>query len=700
MADLEVDKIRNIAVIAHGGAGKTSLVEAMLFNSGSIDRLGNVQDGTTTTDYEPEETARKITISSSLAFCNWKGYRINLTDTPGLINFLEDTRGCLRAVDGAVVIISAVSGVKAETEKIWRYADEFEVPRVVFINKMDRDIANFSRAVGEIERSFETEAIPLYIPIGLGDSFTGVIDLVKMKAYKFHNGKAEESDISSEMVSEAEGYKKKLVEKIAESDDKLLEKYLEGGELSEDEIIKGTREGALTGRFTPVTCGSAIRNIAIPQLLDTVLLCLPSPVEMARLSPIKGTNPKNGKEIERSPSKTEPLSAYVFKTIADPYAGRLSVFRVYSGILRADSNILNTSTGTKERVGQVFYLMGKKQIPAHTIGPGEIGAVAKLKETYTGDTLSDEAHPIVFEKVKFAEPIISYAIAPKSKGDEEKVSLSLHRILEEDTTLRFQRDDETKEMLLSGMGQVHLEVTIERLKRKFGVEVLMKTPKIPYRETIKASAKAQGKYKKQSGGRGQYGDCRIEIEPLPRGGGYEFINKIVGGVIPQQYRPAVEKGILGTMREGVIAGYPIIDIKVTLYDGSYHSVDSSEMAFRIAGSMALKKAFQDAKPVLLEPIMKVEVITPDDALGAVIGDLNSKRGRVQGVEPQAGGNQKIISLVPMAEMLTYANQLHSLTSGRGLYSMEFSYYEEVPPHISQKLIAEREAQRKEKAEEK
>ncbi|MEW6163172.1 MAG: elongation factor G [Nitrospirota bacterium] len=700
MADLEVDKIRNIAVIAHGGAGKTSLVEAMLFNSGSIDRLGNVRDGTTTTDFEPEEIARKISISSSLTFCNWKDYRINLIDTPGFINFLEDTRGCLRAVDGAVVIISAISGVKAETEKIWRYTDEFEVPRVVFINKMDRDIANFPRAIGEIERSFETEAIPLYIPIGLGDSFTGVIDLVKMKAYKFHNGKAEESDISSEMVSEAEGYKKKLIEKIAESDDKLLEKYLEGGELSEDEIIKGTREGSLTGRFIPVTCGSAIRNIAIPQLLDTVLLCLPSPVEMTRLSPIKGTNPKNGKEVERSPSKTEPFSAYVFKTIADPYAGRLSVFRVYSGILRADSNILNTSTGTKERVGQVFYLMGKKQIPAYTIGPGEIGAVAKLKETYTGDTLSDEAHPIVFEKVKFAEPIISYAIAPKSKGDEEKVSLSLHRILEEDTTLRFQRDDETKEMLLSGMGQVHLEVTIERLKRKFGVEVLMKTPKIPYRETIKTSAKAQGKYKKQSGGRGQYGDCRIEIEPLPRGAGYEFIDKIVGGVIPQQYRPAVEKGILGTMREGVIAGYPIIDIKVTLYDGSYHSVDSSEMAFKIAGSMALKKAFQDARPVLLEPIMKVEVITPDDALGAVIGDLNSKRGRVQRVEPQAGGNQKIISLVPMAEMLTYANQLHSLTSGRGLYSMEFSYYEEVPAHISQKLIAEREAQRKEKVEEK
>jgi len=700
MADLEVDTIRNVAIIAHGGAGKTSLVEAMLFNSGSIDRLGNVQDGNTTTDYEPEEVARKITISSSLAFCSWKSYKINLIDTPGFINFLEDARGSLRAVDGAIVIISAISGVKPETVKIWGYADEFELPRIVFINKMDRDIANFSRALGELEKSFEKETVPLYIPIGSGDSFSGVVDLVKMKAYRFQNGNAEESDIPLEMVPEAEEYRKKLVEKIAESDDTLLEKYLEGGGLSENEITKGIREGSLTKRFIPVTCGSAIKNMAIPQLLDTLFLCLPSPVEMAHLSPIKGKNTKDGKMVERNPSKTDPFSAYVFKTIADPYAGRLSVFRVYSGMLKADSNTLNTSTGAKERIGQVFYLMGKKQIPAHTIGPGEIGAVAKLKETYTGDTLSDDAHPIVFEKMKFSEPIISYAIAPKTKGDEEKVSVGIQRMLEEDPTLRFQREEETKEMLLSGMGQVHLEVTIEKLKRKFGTDVLMKTPKVPYRETIKATARAQGKYKKQSGGRGQYGDCWLEIEPLPRGSGYEFADKIVGGVIPQQYRPAVEKGVVETMREGVIAGYPIVDLKVTLYDGSYHTVDSSEMAFKIAGSMALKKAILDAKPVLLEPIMKIEVITPDDTLGAVIGDLNSKRGRVQGVETHAGGTQKVISLVPMAEMLTYANQLHSLTSGRGLYSMEFSHYEDVPSHVSQKLIAEREAKRKEKAEEK
>jgi len=700
MASLEVDKIRNIAVVAHGGAGKTTLVEAMLFDSASTDRFGNVEDGTTTTDYEPEEIARKITITSSIAFCGWNGHRINLIDTPGFINFLEDTRGCLRAVDGAIVIVSAISGVKAETQKIWKYASEFEVPMVVFINKMDKETANFFRAVGELEKAFGTDALPLQVPIGSGDSFTGIVDLIKMKAFKFNNGKAEESDIPAEILAEVEEYRRKLVEKIAESDDTLLEKYLEGGMLSDDEIIKGVREGSLTKRFIPVTCGSAIRNIAVPQLLDTVLLCLPSPSEMVRISPIRGKNPKDGKEIERKPLKTEPLSAYVFKTIADPYAGRLSIFRVYSGIFRADSNILNATTGAKERIGQVFYLMGKKQVSAQTIGPGEIGVVAKLKETYTGDTLSDESHPIVFEKVKFTDPIISYAIAPKSKGDEDKVSTSLHRILEEDPTLRFQRDEETKEMLLSGMGQVHLEVTLERLKRKFGVEVVMKTPKVPYKETIKVLTRAQGRYKKQSGGRGQYGDCYIEIEPLPRGGGYEFVDKIVGGSIPRQYIPAVEKGIIETMHEGVIAGYPIVDLKVKLYDGSYHTVDSSEMAFKIAGSMALKKAIQDAKPVLLEPIMQVEVITPDDTLGSVIGDLNSKRGRVQGVEPQAGGNQKITSLVPMSEMLTYANQLHSLTSGRGFYSMEFLHYEELPAHLTQKIIAEREAQKKEKAEEK
>lgn len=699
MTNFDLNKLRNVAVIAHGGAGKTSLVEAVLFDTGSIDRLGTTEEGNTTTDYEPEEISRKITITSALGFCNWNGYRINIIDTPGFINFVEDVRGSLRAVDGAVVIVSAISGVKAETEKVWKYACEYEVPRIIFINKMDKESANFPSALDEIKESFGTEGMPLQIPMGSGEGFEGVINLINMKAYKFSHGKASEQDIPANMLSSAQEYRKKLVEKIAEAEDLLLEKYLEGGELTQDEIIKGIKEGSLTKRFIPVVCGSAVKNIGIPQLLDAITLCLPSPLDLVKIFPIKGKNPKDSKEAERKPDDKEPFSAYVFKTIADPYAGKLSLFRVYSGTLKADSTVLNSTVGAKERIGQIFYMQGKKQIPASAVGPGEIAVVAKLKETNTGDTLCDDANPIVYEKVKFAEPIISYAIAPKTKGDEEKVSLGLSRILEEDPTLKFHRDEETKEMLLSGMGQVHLEVSLERLKRKFGVEVEMKTPKIPYRETIKTHAKAQGKYKKQSGGRGQYGDCSIEIEPLPRGGGYEFVDKIVGGVIPQQYRPAVEKGIVETMKEGILAGYPIVDIKITLFDGSYHTVDSSEMAFKIAGSMALKKAFQDAKPVLLEPIMKVEVTTPDETLGAVIGDLNSKRGKVQGVEAQAR-SQKISALVPMSEMLTYANQLHSLTSGRGLYSMEFSHYEEVPSHLAQKIIAEKEAQKKEKAEEK
>lgn len=695
MANFDVNMIRNVAVIAHGGAGKTSLTEAMLFTSGTIDRLGSVDNGTTVTDFEPEEISRKITITSSLAFLSSNNHRINLVDTPGFINFIEDTRGCLRAVDGAIIIVSAISGVKAETEKVWKYACEFEIPRIIFVNKMDKDNANFLQALSELEKSFDTEAIPLQMPIGSGSTFTGIVDIINMKAFGFDNNKAVEMPIPQDIAPEAMNYRKRLIEKIAELDDAMLERYLEGGELTHDEILKGIKEGSLSRKFLPVTCGSALKNIGVTELIDAIILCLPSPSEMARISPVRGNNPKDNKTIERKTDAKEPFSAYVFKTIADPYAGKLSLFRVYSGTLRADSSVLNTTNDSKERIGQIFYLLGKKHLPAQLVGPGEIGVVAKLKDTNTGDTLCEEHHPIVFEKLRFAEPIISYAIAPKAKGDEEKVSTGLHRILEEDPTLKFHRDEETKEMLLSGMGQVHLEVTLERLKRKFGVEVLMKTPKIPYRETIRSSAKAQGKYKKQSGGRGQYGDCSIEIEPLPRGGGYEFIDKIVGGVIPQQYRPAVEKGIIETMKEGIIAGYPVIDLKVKLFDGSYHSVDSSEMAFKIAGSMALKKAFTDAKPVLLEPVMKVEIITPDESLGPVIGDLNSKRGKVQGVEPQAGGNQKIMALVPMSEMLTYANQLQSITSGRGLYSMEFSHYEEVPGHLAQKIISEREAKKEE-----
>jgi elongation factor G len=694
MSNFDIEKIRNVAVIAHGGAGKTSLVEAMLAGSKTINKAGSVDEGNTVTDYEPEEIDRKISISSALAFCDWKGHRINIIDTPGYINFIEDTKACLSVADGAVVIVSALSGVKAETEKIWQFACKYEIPRVVFVNKLDRENANFERAIGDIEESYNSSAIPLNIPMGSGEDIEGIIDILRMKAIRFKDGNPSEEEIPEAYRSAAEEYQKKLVEKIAESDDALLERYLEGGELTPEEINKGIKESSITRRFIPVVSGSATGGIGIQQLFDAMLLCLPSPVEKANITPVTGKHPKKGDEAKREPVEASPLSARVFKTIADPFAGKLTFFRVFSGVLKSDSTVYNSTQDKKEKVGHVFYLLGKKQVPVQKAGPGEIAAVAKLKDTVTGDTITDPGNPVLFDPISFSDPMISYAIEPRSRGDEDKVSTGLHKLLEEDPTLKFQRDSETKEMILSGMGQVHLEITLEKLKRKFGAEVVMKTPKIPYKETIKISSSAQGKYKKQSGGRGQFGDCWIKLEPMKRGSGFEFVNNIVGGVIPRQYIPAVEKGLVEAMREGLLAGYPVVDLKATVYDGSYHSVDSSEMAFKIAGSFAFKKAAQEAKPALLEPIIKVEVIVPEEYLGSVLGDLNSKRGRVQGVEPQAGGNQKISALVPMAEMLIYANQLNSITSGRGMYTIEFSHLEEVPSHLTQKIVAERAEARK------
>jgi len=692
---IDVDKIRNLAIIAHGGAGKTSLVEAMLFDAKATDRLGTTLDGNTVTDYEPEEIERKISISSAVAFCEWKGHRINIIDTPGYINFIEDTKSCLSAVDGAVVLVSALSGVKAETRKIWKYASQYQLPRLVFVNKMDRENSSFQGAIESIEKAFELSAIPLNIPLGTDGGFEGVIDIVKMKAFKHDGNTVTEIAIPDAFLSEVEEYRKKLVEKVAESDDALLEKYLEGTDPTEEEISKGIRLGSIQQLFVPVVCGSAIRNIGVQQLLDMVLFCLPSPAEKADITPITGKDPKTGEAVTRKPAAGDPLAVRVFKTIADPFAGKLTLFRVYSGVLKSDSSIYNSTRDSKEKMGSMFYLVGKNHVPVKELGPGEIAAVAKLKEPQTGDTFTDAAAPILLPPLEFADPMISYAIEPKSRGDEDKVSIGLHRLLEEDPTLKFHKDAETKEMIISGMGQMHLDVTLQKLKRKFGVEVEMKTPKIPYRETIKVAASAQGRYKKQSGGRGQFGDCWLKIEPLPAGSGFEFVDKIVGGAIPRQYIPAVEKGIVEKMKEGLIAGYPVIDMRATVYDGSYHTVDSSEMAFKIAGSMGLQKAALNAKVTILEPIVKVEVNTPEEFLGNVIGDLNSKRGRVQGVESETGGNQKITALVPMSEMLTYANQLNALTSGQGLYSMEPSHYEEVPAHIAQKIIAEKEEAKKE-----
>jgi elongation factor G len=692
---IDVDKIRNLAVIAHGGAGKTSLVEAMLFDSKATDRLGTTLDGNTVTDYEPEEIERKISISSAVAFCEWKGHRLNIIDTPGYINFIEDTKSCLSAVDGAIVLVSALSGVKAETRKIWKYASQYQLPRLVFVNKMDRENSNFQGAVESIEKAFGLSAIPLNIPLGTDSGFEGVIDIVRMKAFKFEGNAMTEIDIPDAFSAEAEEYRKKLIEKVAESDDELLEKYLEGTDPNEEEISKGIKLGSIRQLFVPVVCGSATRNIGVQQLLDMALFCLPSPAEKAGLSPVTVKNLKTGEKVSKNLLESGSLAVRVFKTIADPFAGKLTIFRVYSGVLKSDSSIYNSTRDSKEKMGSMFYLSGKNHVPVKEVGPGEIAAVAKLKEPQTGDTFTDAGAPVLLDPLEFSDPMISYAIEPKSRGDEDKVSIGLHRLLEEDPTLKFHKDTETKEMIISGMGQMHLDVTLQKLKRKFGVEVEMKTPKIPYRETIKVAASAQGRYKKQSGGRGQFGDCWLKIEPLPSGSGFEFVDKIVGGSIPRQYIPAVEKGIVEKMKEGLIAGFPVIDMRATVYDGSYHTVDSSEMAFKIAASMGLQKAAQSAKVTILEPVVKVEVNTPEEFLGNVIGDLNSKRGKVQGVESESGGNQKITALVPMSEMLTYANQLNALTSGQGLYSMEPSHYEEVPAHIAQKIIAEKEGAKKE-----
>ena len=690
MAYHGVDKIRNFGIFAHGGAGKTTLVEAILYDTDQKTRMGKVEDGNTTTDFEPEEIERTFSISSAMAMTEWKVTRIHIVDTPGYTNFLEDTRVCMNVVDSAVFLVSAVSGVKAETNKVWGFADSYKVSRLVFINEMDKDLAEFDKAVESLKESYSVTPLVLQIPMGSGAGFEGVIDLTKMKAITFKDKKTSESNIPDHYKEQAEVQRQKYIESLVETDDALLEKYFEEGKISKQEMEAALKNGTLTGKFVPVVCGSALKNMGIQPLLDAIVQCLPDSAQAASVKPIKGKALKGEKNVERKPLESESFSAKVFKTIADPFAGRLSIFRVYSGMLKADSTLLNSSKQEKERVGQVFYLQGKEHVPAQQVGPGEIAAVAKLKETVTGDTLCAENSPIEFDSVTMAEPMISFAIEPKSRGDEEKVSTGLQKMLEEDPSLQFHRDEETKDMLLAGMGQLHLEVALDRLRRKFGVEVIMKAPKIPYKETIKATAKAQGKYKKQSGGRGQYGDCWIEMEPLQPGSGFEFIDKIVGGVIPRQYIPAVEKGLIEAMKEGVVAGYPVVDIRISLYDGSFHAVDSSEMAFKIAASMGFKKAMQQAKPVLLEPVMKMEIIIPEEFLGAVIGDLNSRRGKVQSMDTKRK-NQIIKALVPMSEVLTYANQLNAITSAQGIYTMEFSHYEEIPAHLSKKVIEEREA---------
>ena len=683
---MDIHQLRNIGIIAHGGAGKTSLAEAILFNAKATDRMGRVDDGSSNFDYDPEEIRRKITIGTSFHHYSWNKVEVTLADTPGYINFEADTRACMRVLDGAVLLVNAVSGVEVQTEKMWKFAVDSDVPVVAFISKMDRERADFEKAVEEIADILRVNAVPVQLPLGREAGFKGVVDLFRMKAlvYKGDTGEFNLTDIPADVVDAAKKARERLVEASAESDDALIEKYLEGAELSEEEIRKGFTAGVLAKKFLPVLCGSAIRNIAIQPLLDMINYALPDP---SYRKEVKGIHPKSKAAEVRPISEKAPFSAQVFKTLADPYAGKLSIFKIFSGTLTPDMSPLNSSKDATERIGQILRIEGKKQKPTGSASAGEIVAVAKFKETSTGDTLCDPKHPTVFPRPPAVEPVISFAIRPKTRNDEDKLGTSLARMIEEDPTVRFRKESQTREFILAGMGETHLEVVVEKLKRQYGVEVELRTPKIPYLETIKGKAEAQGKHKKQTGGRGQYGDCWIRIEPLPRGKGFEYVDGIVGGSIPRQYIPAVEKGVVERLSKGVIAGYPVVDVRVTVFDGSFHTVDSSEMAFKIAGSLAFKKAALEAKPVLLEPIVELEVVVPEESVGDIIGDLNGRRGRVLGVDAH-GKNQVVKVQVPLAEVLRYSSDLRSITSGRGQFTMAVSHYEEMPAAIAEKVITE------------
>lgn len=680
------DKLRNIALVAHGGAGKTSIAEAILFKTGVTTRQGRTEDGNTFMDFEPEELKRQTSISTSFAQISWKKHAITIIDTPGDQNFFTDTKLCMQAADAVVVVVDGVDGVKVQTEQAFDFAQDFNQPAAIFINKLDRERADFQRTFQDAVESFEApKPIIVQLPIGAENDFKGIVDLVAMKAYVYDDkGNATAADIPDDMKDQAETEREAMIENIAEADDALIEKYLEGETISDDEIKATLRKGVLSRTFVPVLCGSATKNIGVDLLMDFTLSCLPSPLDTPAR---KCTNIGDNSEGECAPDPDASFSAFVFKTVADPYAGRLSIFRVVSGTLGGDGTFYNATKETKERYNQLLTIMGKEQKPVNEAGPGSIVAVAKLKETTTGDTLCADNKKVVFELASSIPTLITFALEPKSKGDEDKIFSSLNKLLEEDQGLKLDRNSETKEILLSGSGQVHIEATIEKLKRKYNVEVNLKPPKVPYRETFKKKVRVQGRHKKQTGGHGQFGDCWIQLEPMPRGGGFEFVDAIVGGVIPKTYIPAVEKGIIESSKKGVLAGFLTVDFKVTLDDGSYHAVDSSEMAFKVAGSLAFKKAAAEAKPVLLEPIMKVKITTPDEFMGDIMGDLNGRRGRVLGMD-SAGKYQVINAEVPMAEFLTYAPDLRSMTGGRGIFSMEFERYDEVPAQIADKLLAE------------
>lgn len=685
------DSIRNVALVGHGDVGKTSLVSSFLFDSGAINRLGKVDQGNTVTDFDEDEIERKITISSSPCYVEWNKVKVNFLDTPGYGNFVAEARASLRAVDAALVLVCGVAGVEVQTEKVWRWSDEFQLPRMLVVNKLDRERSDFLRAVEAIQKSFGRGPIPVQIPIGSEKDFSGVIDLVHFKAYQYpkdESGKFKEIDIPDNLKEEAKAQRQSLIEMIAEQDDSLMEKYFEAGELTQEEVLSGLKKTIGERKLMPIFCASALHNIGAHPILDAIVELMPSPLDSKVTYP--GVNTKDKSNIEVRVDPNLPMSAFIFKTFVDPYAGRVNLFRVITGTLKADQTVLNVHKGSNEKLGTVSVLQGKTASPVQEVHAGDIASIAKLKDTQTNDTLADPARPVQYAALTFPHPIISFAIEPKSRGDEEKISTALHKMADEDLVLKFDRDPQTKELLVMGSGQLHVEVVVARLKRRFGVEVLLHPPKVPYRETIKGRAEVQGKHKKQSGGHGQYGDCWIIMEPLPRDHDFEFVDKIFGGSIPRNFIPAVEKGIQEARHRGVLAGFPVVNFRVTLFDGSFHPVDSSEMAFKVAGSKAFKKGMQEAKPILLEPVMTVEISAPADYMGAIMGDLNSRRGRVQGMDA-SGSNQVIRAQVPMSEMLNYAPTLTSMTGGRGSYEMNYSHYDEVPTHLAQKIIDDNKA---------
>ena len=684
MKTYEGKDVRNVGVVGHGDSGKTSLTAALLYTAGATSRLTRVDEGNTITDFDEEEIQRKISISTAVAYAEWKKAKINFLDTPGYNIFINDTHSALAAADSAVVVVDAVAGVEVQTEKVWAFANEFNLPRAIVVNKLDRDRASFDRALGSIQSFFGRTAVPIQLAWGAERDFKGVVDLVRMKAYSYTldgDGKGKETDIPADMADAAQQAHEALVEMVAEGNDALLEEFFEKGTLPVEHILDGLKSAILEMRLYPVLCASALHNIGSDQVLNFIVDNLPSPADRGTV-----TGKLNSNEVKRKIGDSEPVSAFVFKTTADPFAGRLTFFKVCSGVLKNDAGLFNVQRGAAERLAHIAAPLGKTLTPVTELHAGDIGAVAKLKDTLTGDTLTDKVSPIEYPAVKLPEPSIAFAIEAKSRQDEDRMGNALHRILEEDQSLRFYRDPQTKEFLLGGSGQQHVEVVVSRLKKRYGVDVALKAPKIPYRETIRGKADVQGRHKKQTGGHGQFGDCWIRMEPLPRGAKFEFVNEIFGGSIPKNYIPAVEKGIIEAAQNGFLAGYPMVDFRVILYDGSYHDVDSSELSFKLAARKAFKNAMQEAKPTLLEPIMKVEIQAPVEYAGDLMGDLNSRRGRIAGMDTK-GNTQIIRAQVPMADMLNYQNDLTSMTQGRASFTMEFDHYDYVPPQQAEKIIA-------------